>query len=80
MADDHSLLPDGSYDVLVVDASRPGEDGSISVEVAIIAGPAKGQVVSLRTTGLAGTDPLDLLGLPATLTVRAGEPALHLEP
>ena len=80
MADDRSVLPDGSYDVLVVDTSRHGDDGSLGVEVAIVAGPAKGQVVSLRTADLAGTDPLDLLALPATLTVRSGEPTLQLEP
>lgn len=80
MADDRSVLPDGSYDVLVVNTSRHGDDGSLGVEVAIVAGPAKGQVVSLRTTDLTGTEPLDLLALPATLTVRSGEPTLQLEP
>jgi hypothetical protein len=80
MADHPSLLPDGTYDAMVVDASRHNDDSSISVEVAIIAGPAKGEVVSLRTADLASTDPLDLLGLPATLTVRSGAPSLHLEP
>jgi hypothetical protein len=80
MADDRSVLPDGSYDVLVVDTSRHDDDGSLGVEVAIVAGPAKGHVVWLRTADLAGTDPLDLLALPATLTVRSGEPTLQLEP
>ena len=79
MADDRSVLPDGSYDVLVVDTTRHGDDGSLGVDVAIVVGPAKGQVVSLRTADLAGTDPLDLLALPATLTVRSGEPTLQLE-
>jgi hypothetical protein len=74
-----SLLPDGTYDALVVDAST-GDDGSIGVEITIVAGPAKGEVVSLRTADLGNTDPLDLLGVPATLTVRAGAPSLRLEP
>jgi hypothetical protein len=72
-------LPDGTYDALVVDASR-GDDGSIGVEITIVSGPARGEVVSLRTVDLGDTDPMDLLGLPATLTVRAGSPSLQLEP
>ncbi len=81
-ADDRAALADGVYDALVVDASA-NDDGSISVEVTIIAGPAKGDVVSLRTSGLAGDngfEPLDLLGVPATLTVAGGAPSLRLEP
>ncbi len=81
-ANDRAALADGTYDVLVVDASA-NDDGSISVELTIIAGPAKGDVVSLRTSGLAGDngfEPLDLLGVPATLTVTEGEPSLRLEP
>jgi hypothetical protein len=73
-----SPLVDGTYDALVVDAST-GDDGSIGVEVTIVTGPAKGEVVSLRTADLGATDPLDLLGLPATLMVRDGAPSLRLE-
>ena len=74
-----SPLADGSYDAVVVDASA-GDDGCIGVEITIVAGPAKGEVVTLRTADLGDTDPLDLLGLPATLTVRDGAPSLRLEP
>jgi hypothetical protein len=74
-----SLLPDGTYDALVVDAST-ARDGSVRVEVTIIAGQAKGRVVSLRSADLTDTDPLDLLGVPATLTVTDGDPALRIEP
>ena len=73
-----SPLADGTYDALVVDAST-GDDGSIRVEITIVAGPAKGEVVSLRTVDLGDTDPLDLLGVPATLTVRGGVPSLRLD-
>ena len=72
-------LADGTYDALVVDASTR-DDGSIGVEITIVAGHSKGEVVSLRTVDLADTDPLDLLGVPATLTVRDGAPSLQLEP
>ncbi|MBN2623599.1 MAG: hypothetical protein JXA83_09530 [Acidimicrobiales bacterium] len=71
-------LTDGTYDALVVDTTE-NDDGSVSVDLTIIAGPAKGEVVTLRATGLAG-DPLDLLGVPATLTVADGDPSLRLEP
>jgi hypothetical protein len=71
-------LADGTYDALVVD-TRENDDGTIAVDLTIIAGPAKGDVVTLRATGLDG-DPLDLLGVPATITVAGGEPSVRLEP
>ncbi|HET9608361.1 MAG TPA: hypothetical protein VFP06_02065 [Acidimicrobiales bacterium] len=71
-------LPDGTYEALVVDTSEH-DDGSVAVDLTIIAGPAKGQVVTVRATGLAG-DPLDLLGVPATLTVEGGAPSVDFEP
>jgi hypothetical protein len=61
----------------VVDTAE-GADGSVALELTIVAGPAKGEVVSLRTTGLAG-DPLDLLGVPATITVTGGAPSVRFE-
>ena len=57
-------LPDGTYDVLVVDASTDGD--AIALEITIISGEHKGDVVALRATGL-GVDELDLLGMPGTL-------------
>jgi hypothetical protein len=71
-------LPDGTYDAMVVD-TLTHEDGSVAVDLTIIAGAAKGEVVTLRTTDLAG-DPLDLLGVPATLTVADGRPSVRFEP
>ena len=73
-----AALPDGTYDALVVDATE-ADDGSVAVDLTIIAGEAKGEVVTLRTTDLAG-DPLDLLGVPATLTVSGGAPSVRFEP
>ena len=73
-----AALADGSYDALVVDTAE-GEDGWVSVELTIVAGPAKGEVVTLRATGLDG-DPLDLLGVPATMTVIDGVPSVRFEP
>lgn len=71
-------LGDGTYDVIVVDATSH-DDGSRTVEVCVLAGDLKGEVVSLRTASLPGDD-LDLLGLPGTLEVAAGTPALRLDP
>ncbi|MFP3899701.1 MAG: hypothetical protein ACLFXM_02520 [Acidimicrobiia bacterium] len=72
------MLDDGTYDALVVDAEA-SDDGSIGIDLTIVAGPAKGEVVSVRARNLGG-DPAEMLGIPATLTVRDGEPTLHLEP
>jgi hypothetical protein len=71
------MLPDGTYDVFVVDATADG-GGGLRLEVTILAGDEKGEVVSVLAQGLA-VDELDALGLPGTLTVAAGEPSLALE-
>ena len=72
------VLVDGTYDVIVVDAGAT-PDGAMSLELAVLAGPSKGEVISLR--GPAGeADPIDLLGLPATVTVVDGRPTVQLEP
>jgi hypothetical protein len=71
-------LSDGVYDALVVDAEER-DPGTVAVELTIVAGPAKGEVVALVSSGWSG-DPLDLLGVPATLTVRDGEPSVRFEP
>lgn len=71
------MLDDGTYDALVVDAEE-AEGGGVSIELTIVAGPAKGEVVTLVGRGIAG-DPLDLLGVPGTLTVTDGTPSLRLE-
>ncbi len=71
-------LQDGVYDALVVDAEER-DQGTVAVELTIVAGPAKGEVVALVSSGWSG-DPLDLLGVPATLTVRDGEPSVRFEP
>jgi hypothetical protein len=71
------MLPDGTYDVFVVDATADGPD-RLRLEVTILAGEQKGEVVSVQANGL-GIDELDALGLPGTLTVVGGEPTLLVE-
>ena len=70
------MLPDGQYDVFVVDATTDG--AALRVDVTILAGEHKGDVLSVRAEGL-GLDELDALGMPGTLTVEGGEPSLALE-
>jgi hypothetical protein len=72
------VLEDGTYDALVFDAEDHPE-GGISVELTILAGAHKGEVVSLVSHDWDG-DSLDLLGIPATLTVTDGRPQVDFEP
>src|SRR6476469_10184015 len=52
------VLEDGTYDAVVVDASD--DDGAVMLDLAVLAGPHKGEVVTVRAEGL-GRDSLDLL-------------------
>ena len=79
MATDGSALDDGWYDALVVDAEAI-EGGWCRVELTILGGARKGEVVAVRTDGVAEDDVLDLLGIPATLVVAHGVPRVTFEP
>jgi hypothetical protein len=70
------VLEDGVYDALVVDATAAGE--AMNLDLTIVAGAHKGEVVAVRATGLA-IDELDLLGMPGTLVVENGVPAFTVE-
>jgi hypothetical protein len=70
------MLADGTYDVIVVDAVADAD--ALHVEVTILAGEHKGDVVGVRAMGL-GLDELDCLGMPGTLTVRDGAPSITLD-
>jgi hypothetical protein len=72
------MLPDGAYDVFVVDAEADGAAGTLRLDLTILAGEHKGDVVSMQAVGL-GVDELEALGTPGTLTVADGEPTLVLE-
>lgn len=74
-----AVLPDGTYDIFVVDAAAGDQPGAMRLEVTVLDGPHKGEVVSMCATGF-GADELDALGTPGTLTVRDGAPSLVLEP
>ncbi|MEJ7584386.1 MAG: hypothetical protein WKF43_09955 [Acidimicrobiales bacterium] len=73
------VLSDGSYEAIVVDAADDDDgSGSIVVELTVLSGTHKGEMVSVTARGWR-RDPLDLLAVPATITVVDGEPAVHLE-
>jgi hypothetical protein len=71
------VLPDGTYDVFIVDATAL-DDGVVALSLTVLSGPSKGEVVDLRAAGL-GRDELDLLGLPATLVVENGVPSVTID-
>ncbi len=80
-----SILPDGNYDVIVVDAER-GDDGDLHIEVTISLGPHVGDVIRLRERHIeragdatAADDDFALLGVPGTLRVSGGEPKFRPE-
>ena len=82
MADDE-LLPDGTYDAFIIDATaadQPSLDGltAMSLDLAITSGEHKGEVLTLTATGLPQSD-VELLGMPATLSVVGGKPSVHID-
>ena len=54
------MLPDGSYDALVVDAHDGGADGVVHLELTLLDGERKGEIVRVTAGGI-DRDPLDLL-------------------
>ena len=70
------VLEDGSYDAIVVDATVDGD--VVALDLTILDGPHKGEVVAVRATGL-HVDELDVLGLPGTLVVENGVPRFDVE-
>jgi len=71
-----AILGDGTYDVFIIDAEEL-DDTTLRLDLTIITGPSKGEVVSVRATN-SGRDPLELMGTPAVLTVADGVPAIQL--
>jgi hypothetical protein len=72
------MLDDGVYDVFVVDAEATGSGDALRLDLTILAGPHKGEMVSMHAAGL-GIAETDALGMPGTLTVAGGEPSVALE-
>jgi len=63
----------------VVDAAATADGpDDLRLELTILAGEHKGEVVPMRASGL-GVDELDVLGVPGTLTVLDGAPSVVLD-
>lgn len=73
-----TFLPDGTFDVFVVDATRDDATGATSIELTVVAGEHKGELVTLKMAG-GQRDPIELIGLPGTLTVAEGRPSLRID-
>lgn len=72
-----TAMPDGRYDVFIVDAETIDET-TMCVELAMVTGDDKGDVFAIRGPLLAD-DPVELLGLPGTLIVTDGVPRLQVD-
>jgi hypothetical protein len=71
------VIDDGRYDVFVVDAV-PVESAAWTLDLTILAGPHKGEVVTVTAVGLGGSE-FDLIGMPGTLTVENGRPSFRID-
>ena len=74
-------VPDGTYDIIVIDAVAHPEDAQRvgRLEITITAGEHKGATFGLNVADLVGTD-VDLIGMPGTLHVEDGVPDVTIEP
>lgn len=78
-----ATLPDGTYDVIVVDAETT-DDGDVKLELTITLGAHVGRLVALRRRHVVASDKAvpdatALLGIPGTLQVRGGQPSFRPE-
>ena len=76
-----TALPDGVHDALVIDAHDGTDDlgrPTQQIELTVVAGESKDLVVSVVTGDPLG-DEIALIGMPATITVRAGEPSVVID-
>ena len=79
-------LPDGVFEAFVIDAEE-ADDGSITtIEVTIVSGAHRGEVVTVASTDPVSTIAAalsssftELIGMPATLEVRDGCPTLRID-
>jgi hypothetical protein len=70
------VLEDGTYDAVVVDAAD--RDDATSLDLTILGGVHKGEVVTIEARGM-DIDEVELLGMPGTLVVENGVPVFTVE-
>jgi hypothetical protein len=68
-------LHDGAYDAFVVWAEAR-DDGRVAFDLTITTGAHKGDVVTVHAKNVETRDVIDLVGLPCTLHVSAGQPRI----
>jgi hypothetical protein len=71
------VIADGTYDVFIVDATEL-DAGGWQLELTILAGDHKGELVAINAQGLEGSE-FDLLGMPGTLVVTDGVPGFRVD-
>ena len=81
---DATPLPDGSYDVFVIDADQdPKDERTVVIEVTLLDGEHKGEVLALGCPASelvpGGADPIELLGETGVLAVVDGAPRFQLD-
>lgn len=70
-------LPDGEYPAFIVDVEE--DDGAVhALDLTILTGDHKGEVVRVAASGMTGSF-VDLLGMPATITVAGGTPSVTVD-
>lgn len=73
------MLEDGTYDVFIVDATPlDGDRGGFRLELTVVSGEHKSEVVTLDAAGMVGEE-FDLMGMPGTLTVTDGSPSFRVD-
>ena len=75
--DAEPALDDGAYDAFIVDADDAADGGTV-LELTITVGEHKGSVLSIASSQHLG-DPIELLGMPATITVAFGAPSVRID-
>lgn len=76
-----AALPDGTHDALVIDVHDGTDDlgrATQRLDLTVVAGVSKGQVVTI-VTGQPLGDEIALIGMPATITVHGGEPSVVID-
>jgi hypothetical protein len=76
-----ATLPDGTHDAFLMDVHTDTDDLGRPLqrlELTIVAGEHKGLVVTVLTGEPLGEE-IELIGMPATITVEHGEPSVTID-
>lgn len=76
-----AALPDGTHDAFLMDVHNSTDDFGRPMQrldLTVVAGEFKGVVVTVLTGEPLG-DEIELIGMPATITVTDGEPSVTVD-